>query len=106
MAYQGSTAGSTVSNPPFMISSWLAGSTNSGSTDARAWKQFAYRSTHTQALVAATGFFTDGKKLGMRLGDSVLVIGATTYVISHHTVNAVSATGVTVSAGLIVSSAS
>ena len=106
MAYTGSTAGSTVANPPVLTQSWLAGSTKSGSTDARAWNQFIYRSTHTQAEAAATGFITDGRKLGMRLGDSVLVIGATTYVISSHGVRAVSTTGVTLSAGLVISSAS
>ena len=106
MAYAGSTAGSTVSNPPILTQAALAGSTNQGSTSARGPQQWMYRSTHTQALVAATGFFTDGRRLGMRLGDSLLVHGATTFVVSFHTVQAVSTTGVTVSAGLLISSAS
>ena len=106
MAYQGSTAGSSVANPPALISSYLAGSTNTGSTDLSANKQWMYKSTHTQAEAAAAGFFTDGKALGMDLGDSILVMGSTTYLLSHHVVNAVSSTGVGLSAGLLISSAS
>ena len=106
MAYSGSTAGSTVANPPALVSSWLAGSTNTGSTLLTAYNQWMYVSTHTQAEAAAAGFITDAQDLGMGLGDSVLVHGATTYVISHHVVNAVSSTGATLSAGLLVSSAS
>lgn len=106
MAYSGSTSGSTVANPPALTQSFIAGSTNTGSTDAYAWQEFVYRSTHTQAEVAATGFFTDGQALGMKLGNSVMSIGSTTFVVSHHCVNAVSSTGATVSAGLLVSSAS
>lgn len=106
MAYSGSTAGSTVSNPPALVSSYLAGSTNTGSTDAVARKEFFYRSTHTQAEAAAAGFITDAKVLGMSLGDSVQVMGSTTYVLSYHTVQAVTSTGATLSAGLLVSSAS
>ena len=104
MAYAGTT--STSPNPPALTQSWLAGSTDAGSTSADAIKQFIYKSTHTQAEVAATGFITDGEDLGMRLGDSVLVIGSTTYVLSHHSVRAVSSTGVDLSAGLLISSAS
>lgn len=106
MAYSGSTSGSTVANPPALTQSWLAGSTNTGAAGLTATSQFVYRSTHTQAETAATGFITDAKNLGMSLGDSVLVLGSTTYILSHHTVQAVSSTGATLSAGLLVSSAS
>ena len=94
MAYTGTT--STAPNLPFLTSQAISGS-------HRTWR---YESTHTQALAAATGFFTDGQKLGLKVGDSMLVVGSTTYVISHHCVNAVSSTGATISAGLLVSSAS
>ena len=106
MAYQGSTAGSSVANPPVLTQSYLAGSTNTGSTDLSANNQWMYTSTHTQAEVAATGFITDAQDLGMNLRDSVLVFGSTTYVCSHHSVRAVSSTGATLSAGLLISSAS
>jgi len=106
MAYAGSTAGSSASNPPALITSWLAGSTAGGSTGLHAHKEFSYVSTHTQAEVAATGFITDAKSLGMNLGDVVQVRGSTTYLLSYHTVKTVSSTGATLSAGLLVSSAS
>lgn len=94
MAYQGTT--STAPNVPYIVSQAING----------AHKSWRYESTHTQAGVVGSGFFTDGDKLGMNLGDDMLVVGSTTYVVSHHAVNAVSSTGVTVSAGLLVSSAS
>jgi len=98
MAYAGTT--STAANPPFLVTQGI------GSTGGVTLSQWMYRSTHTQAAVAATGFITDAQALGMSLGDSVLVVGSTTYVISQHVVNAVSSTGATLSAGLLVSSAS
>ena len=94
MAYLGTT--STAPNVPYITNQAINGV-------HRSWR---YESTHTQAGAAAAGFFTDGKYLGMKLGDDVLVIGSTTYAVSHHAVNAVSSTGVTISAGLLVSSAS
>ena len=98
MAYAGTT--STAANPPFLISQGV------GSTGGVTFAEWRYESTHTQAEAAATGFITDAQDLGMSLGNSVLVVGSTTYVISHHVVNAVSSTGATLSAGLLVSSAS
>jgi len=111
MAYQGTTAGSSVSNPPFLVSQGIA-STGIGSTAPSTSNrgptpsQWHYKSTHTQAEVAAAGFITDARVLGMKIGDSVLVMGSTTMVISHHVVNALSSTGATISAGLLISSAS
>ena len=95
MAYQGTT--STAPNLPRLVSQGIGGSQN---------RQWVYISTHTQGGAAAAGFFTDGSKIGLKVGNSMLVIGSTTYTISHHTVNAVSSTGASISAGLIVSSAS
>jgi hypothetical protein len=94
MAYTGTT--STAPNVPYLVSQSISGS-------QRIWR---YKSTHTQALAAATGFFTDGQYVGLQVGDEMLVLGSTTYVVSHHTVQAVSSTGATLSAGLLVSSAS
>lgn len=105
MAYSGSTAGSTVANPPSRGQTMLAGSTNTGSSDATAWSQWLYRSTHTQQEIAAAGFFTDAQVLGISVGDSVLGVKGTT-AISHHVVTAVTSTGASLSEGLLVSSAS
>jgi hypothetical protein len=98
MAYAGTT--STSPNPPQLISDSL-GSTYGGG--AREWR---YDSTHTQAEAAAAGFITDGYYLGMKTGDSVRVYGSTTFVMSMHAVSAVTTTGATLSAGLLISSAS
>lgn len=110
MAYLSSTVGSSA-NPPILMSQGIA-STGIGSTVASTGSRGAvpsmwqYNSTHTQAEAAATGFITDALTLGMKIGDSVLVVGSTTMVVSHHVVNALSSTGCTLSAGLLVSSAS
>lgn len=110
MAYLSSTVGSSA-NPPSLISQGIAtaklnSTAPSTGTGQRTPKQWVYHSTHTQAEAAATGFITDARALGMTIGDSVLVIGSTTMVISSHVVNALSSTGCTLSAGLLVSSAS
>lgn len=94
MAYAGTT--STAPNVPYVVAQAING----------AHKSWRYESTHTQAGSVGAGFFTDGKALGMKVGDDMLVVGSTTYAVSHHAVNAVSSTGATISAGLLVSSAS
>lgn len=98
MAYAGTT--STSPNPPNCLSSFM------GSTFGGGIRVWFYRSTHVQADVSSTGHFTDGDDLGMTLGDPVFVIGSTTYLMSAHNVNVRTSTGVGLSAGLIVSSAS
>lgn len=95
MAYQGTT--STAPNVPRLVSQGIGDSQN---------RQWVYVSTHTQATAAGTGFFTDGQYVGLKVGNSMLVVGSTTYIMSQHQVNAVSSTGATISAGLLVSSAS
>lgn len=110
MAYLSSTCGSSAVVPVLVsqgIASTAIGSTVA-STSARGAipKHWFYASTHTQAEVAAAGFITDGRILGMSIGDVLMVVGSTTMVQSQHIVNAVSSTGITVSAGLCVSSAS
>lgn len=108
MAYAGTT--STSPNPPFLVAQGIAyaSSNVTGSTLARYGqpREWRYVSTHTQAEVAAANFFTDGKDLGLAVGDSVLVVGTTTYVISQHAVRTVGSTTTQLSAGLLISSAS
>ena len=93
MAYAGTT--STSPNPP-----WLHAAPMTGPKD---WR---YRSTHVQTEVAAAGFIDDAKTLGLSLGDVFLSFGSTTFIVSSHVVNTLSSTGATLSAGLLVSSAS
>lgn len=109
MAYLSSTT--TAPNVPALLQQGVFNrgvgssnpSTDAGGSQGKLWR---YSSTHTQAAVAGTGFFSDGQKLGMSYNDVVLVVGSTTFVQSQHIVNLVTSTGATVSAGLLVSSAS
>ena len=98
MAYSGSTAATP--NPPNAVVETI------GSTGGRGSRIWLYKSTHIQTDVDDAGFITDGLNLGMQLGDIVLVQSSTTYIMSIHTINTRSSTGVTLSAGLLVSSAS
>jgi hypothetical protein len=98
MAYAGTT--STAPNPPLLVSQGI------GSTGGATPTVWLYSSTHINSGVDGAGFFTDGLGLGMAVGDSVIVQQSTGAGTSHHVVNAVTSTGATVSAGLIVSSAS
>lgn len=106
MAYAGSTSGSTVANPPAVVADLLSGSTNTGSTDLRGQRLWVYKSTHVQTDLDNTGLITDAQALGMRLGDPVFALTSTGYTMSIHTVQTISSTGATLSAGLLVSSAS
>lgn len=71
-------------------------------------RSWVYKSTHTQAAVGTSDHISeaDAGKLGMAVGDEVTVMGSTTYVVSKHAVAAVGTTYVSLSAGLLVSSAS
>lgn len=81
MAYSGSTASSSVANPPRKIVDGIAG--NQGTTGlttapsapgAQGGAVWVYSSTNLTTDIVASGFFSDGKYLGMRPGD--IVIGA------------------------------
>jgi len=67
-------------------------------------RQWLYNSTHTTAEAVANGFFTNGKDLGMALGDTIIITGSTTYTSASAGVIAVSATGVNLSTGQSYSS--
>lgn len=107
MAYLSSTNGSSA-NPPSLTTQGIASqgihkTTPSTGTRGYTPKTYEYNSTHTTTEVTTAGFFTDGKDLGMSLGDELIVVGSTTYARSMHIVNAVSSTGVSVSTGTSLS---
>lgn len=109
MAYLGTTAASSVSNPPVLISGALTRSstTNNLYPPPQVW---AYTSTHRSSELAAAGFFSDGYKLGMRVADHVNASfvsshGSTTMARISAMVSAISTAGaVTVIASTVVSS--
>ncbi len=86
MAYAGTT--STSPNPPQAVTQPIAGP-----------RQWVYISTHTSTEVTVANFVTDGLELGMKVGDPVLVIGSTTYIITSHAVSVVGSTTTTLSTG-------
>jgi len=55
-------------------------------------RQWIYVSTHISSDIEAANFFTDGKNLGMQIGDQLVHVGSTTYVMTSHTVVAVGST--------------
>jgi|DEB0MinimDraft_3_1074331.scaffolds.fasta_scaffold124800_2 hypothetical protein len=80
MAYSGSTAASTVANPPKRIS--MGGLTarnlrESTSVDEGCQLWF-YNSSHLTTDLAASSFISDAAKLGMRNGDILLAVQAST----------------------------
>jgi hypothetical protein len=68
MAYSSTTFGD---NGAFLLVPKVAGGPLGGSL-------WGYNSTHTIAAVAASGFFSDGARLGMKVGDVVHVTQLTT----------------------------
>ena len=82
MAYLSST--STAPNVPALMSPGVR-----GTAVPRTW---VYSSTHISSDIEAANFFTDGKALGMKVGDQLIHTGSTTYVMTSHTVVAVGST--------------
>jgi hypothetical protein len=89
MAYQGTTAASTASNPPRVLVPNLGGlpgstqlSTGVGGGMSPYRMQggalWFYSSSDPHATVSTGNYFTDGQKLGMRVGDVVLGLYWTT----------------------------
>lgn len=112
MAYVSSTAAGA--NVPVLIAQPMAYGRLAISTNSTAYGAgssnvggalWLYMSTHLQTDVATAGFITDGKNLGMRVLDTILAISLSSGV-SFHRVTTVSSTGITASAGLLISSAS
>ncbi len=94
MAYQGTT--STSPNVPQLVTQGVAFSSSNVTGTAgiqrggpRVW---VYTSTHISSDIEAANFFTDGQKLGMKVGDQLVHTGSTTFVITSHTVVAVGST--------------
>ncbi len=74
MAYSGSTAASSVANPPARVALGLLTqrSVDESTAVANGGSLWLYNSTNTTTNMFSPGFFTDGKNLGMRVGDIVI----------------------------------
>lgn len=109
MAYSGTTAASSLQNPPIQLARTLAsGGNTSGGTSAgvAAGTQggiggglWMYYSTNSSTELLAANFFSDGFYLGMKVGDVVIAIGATgsSGLMAIHAVASVSTSGASLS---------
>lgn len=79
MAYNGSTAASSVANPPRCVAAPMVTQISRGSSSLQGGTHngfgggvWAYVSTDIVGTVAGSSYFSDGYTLGMRPGDFVL----------------------------------
>lgn len=106
MAYSGTTAASTLANPPLAIAEGMAGRiTNSSSaTVGGGSKLWLYTSTNLTTDMTVANFFSDAYYIGMKQGDLVIgcqasSAGSTTMLSFVGTVGAVSTAGAALSTG-------
>lgn len=81
--YVGTTAGSSVSNPPVLLSRLAGARSILGTSQSTQWSSasvragglglWQYISTNVTTDLTSVGFFTDGLALGMQIGDLMLV---------------------------------
>ena len=101
MSYNGSTAGSTLANPPNLMFAVMGGrvlnngSTIGGTGAGSGGQLWLYTSTDSSTAPFAANYFTDAQRLGMRAGDVVLQVGATgsTMGVALSVLGAVSSAG-------------
>lgn len=83
MAYIGTTAASSIQNPPVCVSPGIGGAARIASTACifgnRLWM---FASTDTSSSPFTANYFSDAKNLGMKQGDVVICVGMTSTVAS------------------------
>ena len=118
MAYQGTTAASSVSNPPRVMIPRLGGipatttlSTANGTNTYReqaAGALWFYASSHGTTELMASNFFSDAWQLGMRPGDVLLgfqwTTAGSTQTLVMGVIGSVSTAGAALSTGGTISS--
>lgn len=81
MSYAGTTASSSLSNPPLRIGGFFGGGANSTAfgvaAGAGAKSLWLYNSSHSTTEMLASNFFSDGYYLGMKQGDIVMGVSCT-----------------------------
>jgi len=73
-SYVGTTAASSVANPPVELINSLGGQLNRPNPGSAVWY---YNSTNSSTEASTANFFTDGQALGMKAGDIVYVVYST-----------------------------
>ena len=76
MSYSGATAASSLVNPPIRIAGGLGGA-NSLTTSGGGRSLWMYHTSDESTNLQSTGYFTDGKTLGMKGGDVLIAVIAT-----------------------------
>lgn len=117
MSYSGTTASSTVANPPRCIVGGalygVAGNTTGLSSapespNNQGGSLWFYASTNKTTDITASNFFADGDDLGMRPGDMVLNVQFTSagssVVVGFGAITGVSTSGASLSTGSLVTS--
>lgn len=115
MAYSGSTAASSVANPPRAMIQSVGGSVNTtglttapNAPGAQGGGLWFYSSTDPVATVLGTDYFSDGKNLGMKPGDVVIGVSFTSAGSSVITymgaITGVSTSGASLSTGSVYTS--
>ena len=86
----------STSNPPVLVTQGIVGS-----------RHWVYSSADTDALVQVSGYFSNGWDLGMRAGDTVMVIDndASPIAVVHHVVVSATSAAVDLDDGVPVSGA-
>ena len=77
MSYSGTTAASTLANPPIKIGGYLGlGPNSTASAAAGSWGKslWMYNSSHSSTQLTDTNFFTDALALGMKQNDIVMAV--------------------------------
>ena len=77
MAYNGTTAASSVANPPMRIAGALGGLLNHTSTSGTGGSLWFYGSTNSSTQLTDTDFFSDAYYMGMKKGDVMIFSGST-----------------------------
>lgn len=75
MAYLGSTA--SAPNPPIRIGGVVGGVVNTASTGSGGGQLWLWDSSNGTTDALAANYFSDAKRLGMRKGDVVIMVGCT-----------------------------
>ena len=115
MAYSGSTAATTLANPPRKLIEGIAGmvgttglTTAPASPGGQGGALWFYSSTNATTDIVASNFFTDGKALGMRPGDMVIGVQFTSagssVVTFQGAITGVSTNGASLSTGSLITS--
>src|SRR5258708_32013275 len=85
MAYRASSTSSVFAKSPIPLVERIADRLTAG------YGVWVYRSTHAHAEIEAAGFFTDGKRDGLRLGDLLFNVNYSSAGSSAATLHVVSA---------------